>query len=48
MVRELMPVQKKSEKEYDLIKVLGIVQDTLIENEDLFDKYEEDTLQMKD
>lgn len=48
MVRELMPVQKKSDKEYDFIEVLGIVQDTLKENEDLFDKYEEDTLQMKD
>ncbi len=47
MVRELMPVNKESENGHDFIEVLGIAQDALKENEDLFDKYEEDTLRIQ-
>lgn len=47
MVRELMPIKKESNNEHDFIELLGIAQDVLKENEDLFDKYEEDTLRIK-
>ncbi len=47
MVRELMPIKKESNNEHDFIELLGIAQDALKENEDLFDKYEEDTLRIQ-
>ncbi len=47
MVRELMPIKKESNNEHDFIELLGIAQDVLKENEDLFDKYEEDTLRIQ-
>lgn len=47
MVRELMPIKKESNNEHDFSELLGIAQDALKENEDLFDKYEEDTLRIQ-